>query len=37
MKVQVTGSFDNPVTITVPFPGVNQAFRELEAGLLNDD
>jgi hypothetical protein len=37
MQIQVTGSVDAPVTNSVAFPGVNQAFRELEAGLLNDE
>lgn len=37
MQIQVTGSVDAPVPITVPLPVLNQAFRELEAGLLNDE
>ena len=36
MQIQVTGTVDAPVPVAVPFPGVNQAFRELEAGLMND-
>jgi hypothetical protein len=37
MQIQVTGTIDAPVTNSVAFPGVNQAFRELEAELLNDE
>lgn len=40
MQVQVTGSIDAPDTKSVPFPGVNQAFRDLEAGfprMLQED
>ncbi len=34
MQIQVTGTVDAPVPNTVAFPAVNQAFRDLEAGLL---
>jgi hypothetical protein len=40
MQIQVTGSIDAPSTRSVAFPGVNQAFRDLEAGLprmLNEE
>jgi hypothetical protein len=37
MQIQVTGTVDAPVPVAVPFPGVNQAFRDLEAGLMNDE
>lgn len=40
MQIQVTGTIDAPETKSVPLPGVNQAFRDLEAGLprmLNEE
>ena len=37
MKITVTGAIDSPVTKAEAFPGVSQWFKELEAGLQNND